>query len=88
MSRPNVDRAGLSVETAELTFLRAAGAVLTKEYRRGPAGEIIKRSIPNARECAAPRVPVDDVARFAETMLDAERQRDEGLYSRLSRAAW
>lgn len=88
MSRHFGDRAGLSVETAELTFLRAPGRVLTKEYRRGPAGRIIERSIPNARECAARRVLVNDFASFAAALLDAEQQRDEGLYSRLPRAAW
>jgi hypothetical protein len=68
------DRAGLSVETAELTFLRAAGAVLTKEYRRGPAGRIIKRSAPNAREFTVRRALVNDFASFAGALLDAERR--------------
>jgi hypothetical protein len=86
LSRHFGDRAGLSVETAKLSFLWAAGAAL--EYRRGPAGQIIKRSIPNARECAIRRVPVGDVVSFAAALLDAEQQRDEGLYSRLPRAAW
>lgn len=79
MSHPLGDRAGLSVETAELTFLRAPGRVLTKEYRRGPAGRIIKRSAPSAREFTVRRVLVNDFASFAAALFDAERRADECL---------